>query len=113
MTLHTLVYLSIVIPTIGHDSDTQSVWGFGFQGSVSSTSGWSVPVNKQSTNWSNANHVTALNKQTSPTAEVEEDFVEIGSTDNLQSVLERLALSNYLCNFQVRSSFSFYFFPFL
>ncbi len=90
----------------GPDSDTRSVWGFGFQGSTSSTSGWSVPPTKPSTNWSSANHVTGLSNQSSPTAEVEEDFVEIGSTDNLQTVLERLALSNYLCNFQVTSKVS-------
>ena len=98
--LSLLINLSSLDPT-GPDSDTKNVWGFGFQSAVSSTATWSVPVNNHVNDWSNSNHVAAISSKTSPTPEIDEEFVEIGSTDNLQSVLEKLSLSNYLSNFQV------------
>ena len=68
-----------------------------------------MPVSQHNSDWSKSNSVTGGSNQSSPTNEAEDDVIDIGQNDNLQSVLERLALSDFLSNFQVRFTASCFF----
>ena len=91
----------VILSLVGPERDTKSVWGFGFKSSVPSSATWSVPGTQQSSDWSRSNHVSGGSNKTSPTNEMDDDVIEINSNDNLQTVLERLSLAEYLSNFQV------------
>ena len=94
----------------GKDTDPKAVWGFGFKSSVPTCSAWSVC--QQS--WSNSDGIPGRgsggggggggvesNQTASPTNDTEDDTIDISQNDSLQSVLQRLELSDYLSNFQV------------
>jgi len=91
------------------DADPKGVWGFGFKSSVPTCSAWVVC--QQS--WSKSDSITTRgdggggggggggSKQAaSPTNDTENDVIDISHGDNLQTVLQRLELSDYLSNFQ-------------
>ena len=93
------VNFTIHVFFVDSESDPKSVWGFGFKTSVPTCSAWSVCEQ----NWGRSDHIAGISgsTETSPTIEVDDDVVDITPNDNLQSVLQRLDLSDYLSNFQV------------